>query len=120
MRNRKPNLPQDYTVRRKRIYKGRYAPDGTLFLELTVRKDGNKYKAVQHVPGGLGAEREKQVITVLYLQILRDYFPAEYMKLNPDIKRAFETGKKNNNRGGKTWAKFWALVRRLFKIKQHE
>lgn len=117
MIRKKPNLPNDYTIRRKRIYKGRYAPKGSLFLELVVKKDGVKYTAVRHVPGGLGLEKEQQILTVLYLQILREHFPAEYMKLNPKIKQAMGGTKKNINQARGILAKLWAWVRAKFKRK---
>ena len=68
---------QEYTARRKKIYKGKVAPVGTLYLELKLKRKGKKYSACKHIKGGLGHEAEKIIVTQLYIEILKKYFPED-------------------------------------------
>lgn len=55
-----PNqFDQDYTVRRKRIYKGKVSPQGTVYLVVTVKTKTRKLEAYQMIPGNMGPEFEK-------------------------------------------------------------
>lgn len=47
--------------RRKRIYKGKVAPQGTVFLVLDVKTKGMKYTQVEHIPGGQSKELEAEI-----------------------------------------------------------
>lgn len=58
-----PNItPIESTAwRRKRIYKGKVAPQGTIFLVLDVKVKGMKYTQVEHIPGGQSKELEAEI-----------------------------------------------------------
>lgn len=75
----KENQPvkKDYTAKRKKIYKGKIAPLGTLYLELKLKRKGKKFSACKLIEGGLGSEAEKIIVTQLYLEILKKYFPED-------------------------------------------
>lgn len=57
--NEEPILSQLW--RRKRIYKGKMAPQGTVFLVLDVKVNGMKYTQVEHIPGWQSAELEAKI-----------------------------------------------------------
>lgn len=61
------------TLRRKKILKGKMAPQGCVYLVLTVRTKLNKVYAYQLLPGGLGEEAESEIADSLRELINKKY-----------------------------------------------
>jgi len=59
-----------YTLRRKRIYKGKFAPVGSVFLEVSVIEGKRKISSVFHIKGGQGAEMEFAIVEKMFENIL--------------------------------------------------
>lgn len=70
----KPNNQNtNYTVRRKRIYKGKVSPQGTVWLVVTVKTKNQKLEAFQMIPGNMGPEFEKGAADGLRELITKKY-----------------------------------------------
>ena len=63
-----------YKARRRRIYKGKMSPPGTLYLHLRVYDGPHKYDAVQLIPGGIGQEHETNIVTQMYIKLQNKHF----------------------------------------------
>ncbi len=68
------NVKQDYTVRRKRIYKGKFCPQGTVYLVVTVKTKTRKMEAYKVIPGNMGPEFEKGAADGLRELITKKYY----------------------------------------------
>jgi hypothetical protein len=60
-RAKRGELAGDYTVRRKKIYKGKVIPKGFVFIVIKVKTKRGHVEAHQGIPGGQGQEYENQV-----------------------------------------------------------
>ena len=68
--SKKEKIKQDWTCRRKKIYKGKYAPPGQLFLVISVRK---RYEGALLINGGQGEQAEYDAQLFLREQIREKY-----------------------------------------------
>lgn len=64
---------ENYTLRRKVIYKGVMAPKGQVFLVINGKLGKHKFEAKKRVLGGQGAEAEKEICDAMYEQIKKQY-----------------------------------------------
>jgi hypothetical protein len=64
---------QDYTVRRKRIYKGVMSPLGQIYLVVNVKLAKGKLEAAKLIKGGLGEQAEKSVAEYMVLKLKERY-----------------------------------------------
>jgi hypothetical protein len=63
----------DYTVRRKKIYKGKMAPQGAVYIVISMKTKTRKLEAHQLIPGLMGDQFEKGVA-----EGLRDLIKKKY------------------------------------------
>lgn len=59
--------------RRKKIYKGKIAPAGTIFLELSVKTETRKMTIVEHIPGGQTKELEAAIEKQMLEKLCKNY-----------------------------------------------
>lgn len=66
-----------YSVRRKKIHKGKVAPINTVYLTVSFKRffGGNttKYESTQHIRGGLSSEQEAMIGEMMYNSLLTKY-----------------------------------------------
>jgi hypothetical protein len=78
----KPVVVKPYSAKRKKIYKGKVAPTGYLYLQLTIRHPDGKLVAVKLIEGGKGLKYEQLIVTEMYLDLKTKYFPDPENKKN--------------------------------------
>lgn len=54
-------MKKDYTIRKKRIWKGKFAPQGFMFIVLDLKVNKTKYTNVVAVRGGITEEQENEI-----------------------------------------------------------
>jgi hypothetical protein len=64
---------KDYTVRRKKIYKGKVAETGTIFIVVQVKNAKHTYEAHLQIKGGAKKENEDRLAEDLRKQIKKEY-----------------------------------------------
>ncbi len=64
-----------HVIRRKKIYKGKVAKTGTLYIELTVTDGRRKYQIAKLIEGGQGEKAEGIIVTIMYQTLRKKYFP---------------------------------------------
>ena len=89
---KKEPLIRPYVVRRKKIYKGKMAQPGNLWLELTVTVKNEKgegearSRMALEIKGKQGQQYENIMVTSMYAKLRKLYFPqdidAEAEKVN--------------------------------------
>lgn len=65
--------PTSYSVRRKKIYKGKMAPQGAVYIVISMKTKTRKLEAHQVIPGHMGEQFEKGVA-----EGLRDLIKKKY------------------------------------------
>jgi hypothetical protein len=66
-------IEKDYTVFRKKIYKGKVAPTGSLFLMIKKKTVGRSYTSCLLIKGGLGTENEALIAENMRNSIKKKY-----------------------------------------------
>jgi hypothetical protein len=64
---------KDYTVRRKKIYKGVMIPEGFIYIVIKIKTKRGNIEARQGIPGGQTQELEDQVAEGLRELIRQKY-----------------------------------------------
>lgn len=62
-----------YTLRRKRLHKGKFAPVGSIFIEVSAVQGKRKITSVLHIKGSQKAELEYSICESMFEEILKKF-----------------------------------------------
>lgn len=64
---------QKYQSRRRKIFKGKVAPTGSVFISISFKRGKMKYESTQHIKGGLSSEQELIITDSMYNSLCDKY-----------------------------------------------